>query len=170
MLPKGSDSGCNRRCGTQQMLLDNPVWPVHHKNRHLGGEKNTPIQFETPPRSLMSSHFISPLWKTWFPPLFPFYCPHTSFIDLGDTGWLCSWEWAEVYPSLSRNPASAAVMFQPSSDWQDLHGKRIIWGFTSKVPTGGVEFHPLNSFGKQDLFKNSVCKNSVPTPAPLTYF
>lgn len=129
------------------------------------------------PRSLTSSHIISPPWVTWeFCLLFLVCCHHTSLSDSGHSGQLLSWKWARVNHSLSsQNPASAMVMFQPSSVWQDLQGRKLIWRklvwrFTPKVALAGTDFHPLITFRDQAFYKNSICKRCLPTLAPLTYF
>lgn len=167
--------GCNRSCGTQQALLDHLVWPVPHKKLYLEDEKTVPVQwnFETLPVTLKSFHLISPLWMTWGFPWCFLFISLTYPLGTWDTPWLIAYLRMNLHLSLPLLIKSClsycdipALFWMTRPTWQ----KYIIWGFTSKVPIVGEEFHTLDYFGKQLLFKSNVCKNCIPTLAPLTYF
>lgn len=123
--------------------------------------------------SVKSSHFISPLWMTWGFPWYFWFMSLTHPLGAWGTHWLITDLRMSSHLSLPLLIKSClsycnipALFWLTRPTWQ----KYIIWCFAPKVPIVSEEFHTLNPFEKQLLFKSNVCKNCIPTLAPLTYF
>lgn len=164
----------NRSCGTQQTLLNNLIWPVCHKKIVPRRWKHSSCAVKIwDTVSLKSSHFISPLWMTWGFPWYFWFMSLTHPLGTWGTHWLITDLRMSSHLSLPLLIKSClsycnipALFWLTRPTWQ----KYIIWCFAPKVPIVSEEFHTLNPFEKQLLFKSNVCKNCIPTLAPLTYF